>query len=62
MNVPSPYNGVCQLDNEDICLGCFRFRDEIASWTRMTVGEQSAVIAVLKERSEKRAANRGNVR
>lgn len=51
--VPSPCTGVCQLDSEDICLGCFRSRSEIARWTRMTADEQSAVIAGLKERRGK---------
>ncbi|HZI33321.1 MAG TPA: DUF1289 domain-containing protein [Candidatus Binatia bacterium] len=61
MNVPSPCNGICQLDKEDICLGCFRFRDEIARWTRMTISEQSAVVAALKMRHEKWATTQPGI-
>jgi uncharacterized protein len=30
--VPSPCVGACCLDDEQICLGCFRSHDEIVQW------------------------------
>lgn len=36
MNVSSPCIGVCKLDGDDICIGCFRSQDEIACWTQMS--------------------------
>ncbi len=50
MNISSPCVNVCQLDSQDVCIGCFRTRDEIARWTQMTDEEKSVVIAALKDR------------
>jgi predicted Fe-S protein YdhL (DUF1289 family) len=38
------------LDGNDVCLGCFRSRDEIARWTQMTGRELFLVIAALNQR------------
>lgn len=53
MNVSSPCNGVCQLDDGEICIGCFRSKNEIAGWTQMNDREKSFVIAALDERRGK---------
>jgi len=53
----SPCNGVCQLDDHDICLGCFRSGDEIARWTRMSDCEKTAVHAALNRRQKTGAAH-----
>lgn len=34
-NVESPCNDLCTLDDENICLGCFRSLDEIIGWLEM---------------------------
>jgi hypothetical protein len=34
-NVESPCNDICTLDDEKICLGCFRSLDEIIHWQEM---------------------------
>lgn len=34
-NAESPCNDICTLDNEKICLGCFRSLDEIIHWAEM---------------------------
>jgi predicted Fe-S protein YdhL (DUF1289 family) len=52
MNMPSPCIGVCRLDGNDVCLGCFRSRDEIARWTQMTDSERFLVMAALDERKK----------
>jgi len=52
----SPCNGVCKLDDYDICLGCFRSGDEIARWTRMSDCEKTAVNAALNSRRKIGAA------
>lgn len=58
MSISSPCMNICQLDSQDVCIGCLRTRDEIARWTRMTEGERLSIIAMLKHRkSKKRAAN-----
>jgi predicted Fe-S protein YdhL (DUF1289 family) len=41
---------VCSLDDRGVCRGCFRSLAEIAEWTRMSAGEQWAVV----DRAERR--------
>jgi uncharacterized protein len=49
MNVPSPCTGICKLDGDDICIGCFRSKDEIAYWTQMSDPEKLSVIVTIDE-------------
>lgn len=48
--VESPCIKVCQLDEKQICTGCGRSLDEIASWSRMTNDERRAVCVAALER------------
>lgn len=49
--MPSPCISICQMDPQaDVCLGCYRTRQEIASWSRMTVEAQRDLLDVLNER------------
>jgi hypothetical protein len=35
-SMPSPCISICQMDPlADVCLGCYRTRQEIASWSRL---------------------------
>ncbi|MDB2390434.1 DUF1289 domain-containing protein [Alphaproteobacteria bacterium] len=53
----SPCISICQMDpNADICLGCYRTRQEIANWSRMNVDEQRVLLDLLNDR---RAAKTG---
>ena len=55
--MPSPCISICQMDPQaDVCLGCYRTRQEIASWSSMNAEEQLALLAILNER---RAAKTG---
>jgi len=55
--MPSPCISICQMDPQaDVCLGCYRTRQEIASWSSMNAEEQHALLAILNER---RAAKTG---
>jgi predicted Fe-S protein YdhL (DUF1289 family) len=38
------------LDSHDVCVGCFRTREEIARWIQMADDEKSLVLAALKDR------------
>ena len=49
-DVASPCTSVCQLDADELCIGCGRTVDEIMGWTRMSAGEKIA--------ANRRAANR----
>jgi predicted Fe-S protein YdhL (DUF1289 family) len=52
MNIPSPCTGVCQLNSDEICVGCFRLCAEIARWTQMSDYEKCSVITALNGRRE----------
>ncbi len=40
----SPCIRNCCLDNNDICLGCFRYIDEIVNWQGSTILEKKAIL------------------
>lgn len=41
--VPSPCDNTCILDR-DVCTGCGRTTDEIASWMSLSEGEKRAIV------------------
>jgi predicted Fe-S protein YdhL (DUF1289 family) len=47
MEVKSPCNGICTLNNEDVCKGCKRTRAQISRWYVMSDAEKLAVIKSL---------------
>jgi len=48
----SPCVGVCQYNDEDLCIGCFRTSKEISQWMNMTAEEKNKVINLLQSRIE----------
>ena len=49
--IESPCVKICVLHpREDICIGCFRTRREIAGWSRMTSEERRELMAELQSR------------
>lgn len=49
--VESPCVGVCRMDPKaDVCAGCFRTREEIASWSGMTNEQRTQLNIVLAQR------------
>jgi len=46
----SPCISVCALDQEGICIGCYRSADEITEWMMASVEEKHAIL----ERAEQR--------
>lgn len=43
-SIPSPCIQVCQLDEDDLCLGCRRHVDEIRDWPIMTAEEKRTAL------------------
>jgi predicted Fe-S protein YdhL (DUF1289 family) len=41
--IPNPCKSICRLNEQGICVGCRRTREEIASWSKLT-NEQKQVI------------------
>ncbi len=50
MNIISPCIGVCQLDGQDMCIGCLRSKAEIGAWSYYDETEKLAVLNILKQR------------
>ena len=46
----SPCTRDCRLDDNDLCLGCFRLIDEIYDWKSFTEDEQLNIINLISER------------
>ena len=47
----SPCISICQINPVDgFCSGCFRSRNEIARWPRMSYDEQRSLLDALKDR------------
>jgi predicted Fe-S protein YdhL (DUF1289 family) len=49
--VMTPCVGICQLDPDtDLCMGCWRTRDEVARWTYMDDDTRRTVVARARRR------------
>lgn len=42
--VTSPCVGNCCLDNNDMCVGCFRLMDEILNWAQADVTQKKKIL------------------
>ncbi|WP_440874538.1 DUF1289 domain-containing protein [Thalassotalea sp. PLHSN55] len=51
--VESPCIRKCCLNEQDICLGCFRHIDEITGWSKTSTQEKHAILASCKRRKAK---------
>lgn len=49
----SPCVSICALDEEDVCVGCFRTAAEITRWRSCDNTERRAVLALARERASK---------
>ena len=54
--VKSPCVAVCALDENDVCIGCYRTGDEIMHWGTMDNNETIKVLENVSER-EKASGN-----
>ncbi len=52
-NVPSPCTSICVLNEEDICVGCWRTAKEISFWGTKSDDERWEIIKLCAERSKK---------
>jgi predicted Fe-S protein YdhL (DUF1289 family) len=51
--VRSPCVSVCALDDDGICVGCYRSADEITQWTSLDNAGKRAVVLCAAERARK---------
>jgi predicted Fe-S protein YdhL (DUF1289 family) len=52
-SVLSPCVRNCCLDENDICMGCYRSLDEILRWSGASVDEKREILAVCRARHER---------
>jgi predicted Fe-S protein YdhL (DUF1289 family) len=48
----SPCKGICKLDSQHVCVGCFRTAAEITDWLRLPLAEKERIMLECKEREE----------
>lgn len=48
--VPSPCIKICALDENDICMGCYRTQEELSRWMRADNEEKKEIVAKAKAR------------
>ncbi len=53
--VKSPCVNVCFLDDNDVCLGCYRTGMEISRWGAMSREQQLAVMEKVRQRESQSA-------
>jgi len=55
-SIVSPCVGVCALDADDLCVGCYRTGQEITQWGAMSDEQRKAILEKVGER-ERAAGN-----
>lgn len=50
--IESPCIGTCTLGPDDLCIGCFRSADEIASWLSFSAAQRRAIMQELPDRGQ----------
>jgi predicted Fe-S protein YdhL (DUF1289 family) len=53
----SPCISLCRLNDEDICIGCFRTAEEISSWAYLDNDKKIEIINRCAERETKQNAD-----
>ena len=48
--ISSPCVSICALNENDVCVGCYRTGDELTRWRGMNNTEKLATIELAKER------------
>lgn len=49
--LPSPCISICALNDDDVCIGCYRSADEIMRWGKLEESEKREVYANIKRRT-----------
>ena len=50
--VPSPCIYICDLDDDNICVGCYRSIDEIVAWGSLDNSERAVIIELVNMRKK----------
>lgn len=41
--IPNPCKSICKL-KDNVCIGCYRTKEEIASWPKLTNEQRHAIV------------------
>ena len=52
--VIDPCQAICRFDEDDICIGCFRKREDINNWRFMSHEEKRKVVEIVTPKIEQR--------
>lgn len=55
-SISSPCINKCCLDNDDVCLGCFRSLEEIKSWREVDDATRQSFLKNAKQREQQHQA------
>ncbi len=50
--IESPCIQICTLNDDGLCIGCFRTSEEIGSWLTLSVDQRKQVLLDLPRRAE----------
>ena len=48
--IPSPCKSICKM-KDDICIGCKRTKDEIATWSKLTNEQKKSIVDRISKQS-----------
>lgn len=57
-NIESPCIRQCCLDQNDVCVGCFRTLDEILKWNSLSDNEKQVIMNTCDERKQQKKESR----
>ncbi len=49
-SIASPCIRNCCLDNNDVCLGCYRHLEEIKAWSQASAQQKSTILSAVAQR------------
>ncbi|MCC7516326.1 MAG: DUF1289 domain-containing protein [Pseudomonadales bacterium] len=50
--IESPCISICAMDENDVCVGCYRSAEEITRWSNADNGERRQIISAAAERAK----------
>jgi len=55
--VPSPCQSICFLDEDDVCMGCYRNAQEITDWQQLSSAQRTQVLRLVVQRRVEKNPN-----
>lgn len=57
--IPSPCNDQCEMDDDDICTGCFRSFIEVVKWSKVDDSTRERYMKNIEERRKTYSQKQG---